>query len=115
MSKPLNCITVEEARELRNNWVQTRAVYIENRLGSPDIHEFLFSVEELQQYLDYVKAGTEKETPGIRIYFAAYSDNKSDKATVFLAPTLGITAESKNNYDLQPLNRSVQGWPPRNY
>ena len=115
MSKPLKCITVEEARQLQNNWVETRDLYIEEGLGSTDTREFLFSVEELQEFLDYVKAGTEKYTPGIRIYFAAYNSNGSEKATVFLAPTLGVIAGSENNYDLESLNRGVQGWPPKNY
>lgn len=115
MSKPINCISVTEARELQSNWLKTRAVFIEKELGAPDTCEFLFSVEELQEFLDYVKAGAENHTPGIRVYFAAYGLDKTEKATVFLAPTLGVTAGSENNYDLKPLNRSIQGFPPKNY
>lgn len=115
MTKPSNCIAVAEAKELHSNWVKTRALYIENELSAPDTCEFLFSVEELQEFLDYVKAGTEKYTPGIRIYFAAYDTEKSDRATVFLAPTLGVTAVAENNYNLEPLNRALQGLPPKNY
>lgn len=115
MKKPSNCITVTEARELQDNWIKTRAVYIEKDLGTPDTREFLFSVEELQEFLDYVKAGSENHTPGIRIYFGAYGTGKADKATVFLAPTLGVTVGSENNYKLEPLNRSLQGMPPKTY
>lgn len=116
MSKPLNCITVAEARQLQNNWVATRAVDIEQAMGSADTREFLFSVEELQQFLDYIKAGAGMGAQaGVRIYFAAYDNDTSDKATVFLAPTSGITAGSPNNYNLEPLNRSVTGFPPTNY
>ncbi|QAA81327.1 hypothetical protein EI546_06105 [Aequorivita sp. H23M31] len=116
MSKPpLNCITVSEARKFHDNWLKTRALYIEKGLGSPDVCEFLFTVDELQQFLDYVKAGTEKHEPGIRIYLAAYGTDKSEKATLFLAPTLGTKAGAENNYNLDPLNKGIQGWPPKKY
>lgn len=115
MSKPSNCITVAEARQLQDNWVATRAVDIERALGSEDTREFLFSVAELEQFLAYVKAGSGSMNPGIRIYFGAYDNATSDKATVFLAPTNGITAGSPNNYNLEPLNRSISGFPPKNY
>ncbi len=116
MSKPSNCITVAEARQLQNNWVATRAVDIEVAMGTVDTREFLFSVEEIQQFLNYIKAGSiGTENPGVRIYFAAYDTDASDKATVFLAPTLGVTAGSPNNYLLEPLNRTVSGFPPTNY
>jgi hypothetical protein len=116
MSKPSNCISVAEARQLQDNWKATRAVDIEAAMGSVDTREFLFSVAELQQFLDYIKAGTGRgPPPGVRIYFAAYDNATSDKATVFLAPTNGITAGSPNNYNLEPLNKSLSGFPPKNY
>jgi len=101
---------------LQNNWVATRAVDIESAMGSVDTREFLFSVDELQQFLDYIKAGTGKgPQPGVRIYLAAYDNDTSDKATIFLAPTSGTTAGSPNNYNLKPLNQSISGFPPKNY
>ena len=116
MSKPSNCITVAEARQLQNNWVATRAVDIEAAMGAVDTREFLFSVAELQQFLDYIKAGSGMGAqPGVRIYFAAYDNPTNDKATVFLAPTSGITAGSPNNYLLEPLNQGISGYPPKNY
>lgn len=116
MSKPSNCITVAEAKQLQDNWVATRAVDIEQAMGSADTREFLFSVAELQQFLDYIKAGSGMGAqPGVRIYFAAYDNVTNDKATVFLAPTNGITAGSPNNYNLQPLNQGISGFPPKNY
>ncbi|PHR13078.1 MAG: hypothetical protein COA40_06090 [Aequorivita sp.] len=116
MSKPSNCITVAEAKQLQDNWVATRAVDIERAQGSPDAREFLFSVAELQQFLDYINAGSGMGAqPGVRIYFAAYDNATNDKATVFLAPTTGITAGSPNNYNLEPLNKGISGFPPKNY
>ncbi len=115
MPKPSNCITVAEAKQLQNNWKATRAVDIEVAMGSPDTREFLFSVAELQQFLDYIREGSETLNPGIRIYFAAYDNDLTDKATVFLAPTLGVTANSPNNYKLEPFNKGITGFPPTNY
>ena len=116
MSKPSKCITVAQAKQLQENWVVTRAKDIERAMGSEDTREFLFSVAELQQFLDYIKEGSETGSqPGVRIYLAAYDNDASDKATVFLAPTLGITPGASNNYDLEPLNKSVSGFPPKNY
>lgn len=115
MSKPSNCITVAQARQLQDNWVVTRGSDIERAMGSADTREFLFSVEELQQFIDYVKAGSETANPGIRIYLGAYDNDVTDKATVFLAPTLGTTPGVANNYDLEPLNKSIGGYPPLNY
>lgn len=116
MSKPSHCITVAEARQLQDNWVATRAVDIETAMGSVDTREFLFSVAELQEFLDYIKNSSIGSTPpGVRIYFAAYDNDTSDKATVFLAPTNGVTAGSPNNYNLLPLNQSISGFPPKNY
>ncbi|MRT16032.1 hypothetical protein F3C99_03575 [Vitellibacter sp. q18] len=116
MSKPANCISVSEARQLQDNWVATRAIDIERAMGATDTREFLFSVAELQQFLDYIKSNSGLGAqPGVRIYFAAYDSPTNDKATVFLAPTNGITPSAPNNYNLEPLNRSSGGNPPMNY
>lgn len=116
MPKPSNCITVAEARQLQDNWKATRAVDIEAAMGSIDTREFLFSVAELQQFLDYIKAGSGlTQNPGVRIYFAAYDNPTNDKATIFLAPTLGAAAGALNNYTLEPLNKGITGFPPTNY
>lgn len=116
MLKPINCIPVEEAKQLQKNWIATRAMDIERSQGSIDTRDFLFSVDELQQFLDYIKAGTSLGAkPGVRIYFGANDSESSDRATVFLAPTLGSTAGAANNYMLEPLNRGLAGFPPNNY
>ncbi|UAB80364.1 hypothetical protein INR76_09565 [Marixanthomonas sp. SCSIO 43207] len=118
MAKPAKCISVDSARELQDNWVNTRAVEIEQAQGSVDTREFFYSVEELQEYLDYVKDMSTKQgitNPGIRIYFAAYDTQSDDKATIFLAPTNGNTSSSSNNYSIDPLNKGMGGWPPTNY
>jgi hypothetical protein len=118
MSKPAKCISVKEARQLQTNWKSTRAAYIEKEHGSADTCEFLYSVEELQEFLDYVKSESLKEgitSPGVRIYFAAYDSFTSDKATIFLAPSKSGDAGSENNYNIDPFNFGQGGWPPNIY
>ena len=118
MAKPTKCISVSDARQLQDNWKSTRAVDIEKAIGSEDTREFVYSVEELQEFIDYVKSESLKQgitNPGIRIYFAAYNNSVNDKATIFLAPTNSAAANSINNYSIDPLNTVVGGWPPKNY
>ena len=115
MSNSSALITVAEARELQQNWIKTRAFELKKARDKEDGREFLFSVNELQEFLDYVKSNSSSADPGVRIYLAAYNDKNKDEATIFLAPTKGTTSGSANDYTLQPLNRVLQGWPPLNY
>jgi hypothetical protein len=118
MNKPSKCIPVTEARTLQDNWVNTRAIDLERDLGYVDTREFVYSVAELEEFLAYVKGESAKSginNPGVRIYFAAYNDATSNKATVFLAPTIGSNVDSENNYSLDPFNKNNGGWPPKIY
>lgn len=118
MSKPLKCISVEKARTLQDNWVETRQQGIVNSLGYQDSREVFYSLEEIQAYLNYVKQESKKQgitAPGIRIYFGAYNDETSNKATVFLAPTVSDDKNSENNYTLDAFNFGHAGFPPKNY
>ena len=118
MTKPTKCIPVAEAKQLQQNWINTRAGEIKKALGFEDVREIFYTVAELEEYLEYVKTESSKQgfsNPGIRIYFAAHDDTNSKKATVFLAPTEDKTVSSDNNYNIDPLNRGGHGWPPHNY
>lgn len=125
MAKPEKCITVEEARELQNRWVGSRGKEIERGQGYQDTREFYFSLEELQDYIKYVKEESEKKgavNPGIRIYFGAYPQGKFNRnksySTVFLAPTHEVTnspTSIENNYEIDPYNGSSGGIPPKEY
>ena len=119
MAKPKNCISVSEAKNLHDNWTNTRAIEA-NRLVNEetDTRDFTFSLDDLQEYIDYVREESSKQrvaNPGIRIYFAAYDELYNDKATVFLAPTTGVEKDSDNNYEIDPFNRGIGGWPPNAY
>lgn len=123
--KPPKCISVDQARELQNRWVNSRGKQIERGQGYKDTREFWFSLEELQEYLDYVREESQKQgavNPGIRVYFGAYPPGKFNRtksySTVFLAPTKDVTnspTTTENNYDIDPLNESSGGVPPTVY
>lgn len=118
MSAPSKCISVEQARALRNKWLSTRQPAIDAALGYQDQNALFFSVEELQEFLDYVRSESTRQSiakPGVRIFFGAYSDEESNLATVFLAPTDGPTITSNNNYNIRPLNHTTNGMPPTIY
>lgn len=127
MPKPAKCVNVEEARKLQDDWKASRAKEIERGQGYQDTREFWYSLDELQEYLDYVKEKSAEQgvkKAGIRIYFGAYPKANGNKsyATVFLAPTKEAAAEGiegsgsdANNYDIDPLNEGTGGNPPSNY
>ena len=130
MAKPNKCITVDEAKALQNKWKETRALEIEQAQGYQDTREFWYSLDELQEYLDYVKDQSNAQginKPGIRIYFGAYLKTpvKKSYATIFLAPTkeksaiaeeeLEVSNNAENNYAIEPFNLSHGGYPPKEY
>ena len=118
MSKPKNCIPVSEAKTLQANWMSTREVYIKNAMDSEDTCAVTFNIDQLQEFIDYVKIESKKQginNPGIRVYFAAKDSADGGKATVFLNATEDDGGNSKNNYKIDPLNRGNNGWPPHAY
>ncbi len=129
MSKPVKCITVEEARELQNNWKNSRGKEIERGQGYVDTREFWYSIAELEEYIAYVKKKSEEQgvsNPGLRIYLGAYPSRAQKKSltTVFISPTMDESAvenadsnegEHENNYSIEPFNESQNGWPPKEY
>lgn len=130
MQRPKKCISVEEAREYQNNWKKTRGREIRQGQGYEDTREFWYSLDELQEYLDYVREKSSMQdikNPGIRIYLSAYpkTADKKSYTTLFLAPTKKNTEiyheesedseEQENNYEIEPLNIITGGWPPKDY
>lgn len=127
--KPDNCISVEEARELHDNWKNTRHKHLNSCLQFEDKREFTWSVEELEAYLKYVKQESKKQgikNPGIRIYNGAYSKGKCKMqrgySTLFMVPTGSHAGESgkgisdmENNYKIAALNKGGSGHPPKEY
>lgn len=126
--KPKKCIRVEEARGLHKDWKESRGKEIKKSQGYEDTCEFWYSVEELEEYLKYVKEKSVEQgisNPGIRIYFASYPEKENGKSfsTVFLAPTKEKISDSlapdnepvDNNYNIEPFNTVTGGKPPKDY
>lgn len=111
-------VPVKIAQELKNNWNNNQAKAIEDKLGFEDVSDFLFKLEDLQEYLDLVKKQSEEQgikNPGVRVFFGAYAESK--RATLFLSATEDFNEgdkqeEVKNNYEIEPLNTITGGFPP---
>lgn len=115
MGKPKSVISVEDARKMQQNWVKSRGSVLQKERGEADGHDFVFSVAELQEFLDYIKAKTSSDNPGVRIYLGAYGPKITDQATLFLSATKGDSSDDEDDYDIEPLNRVLNGIPPRIY
>tara|TARA_R110000850_G_scaffold150497_1_gene273172 strand:- start:65410 stop:65766 length:357 start_codon:yes stop_codon:yes gene_type:complete len=118
MSKPTKCIPVDTAKTLHENWINTRQEAIDRAIGEEDNRSCFYTVAELKEYLDYVTEMSNEQNitnPGIRLYFAAYNQDSNKKATIFLAPTVGDTHNTENNYNIDPFNFGSAGHPPLDY
>ena len=129
VKKPKSCISENEAKELQKQWCDTRQDAITKCMGFEDSREFWWSLEELQEYLNYVREESNKQqivNPGIRVYLGAYPEKKCQHnkgmSTIFLTPTgiprgeMGKGGELRtNNYRIASFNRSNSGAPPHSY
>ncbi len=118
MAKPAKCISVADAKAIQKNWNDSRGADIESALGGPDTFEFTYNIDELREYLDYVEDQATKQgiaNPGVRLYFAAYNDSKSQRATVFMCPSETDDKDSANIYTIDAFNQNGGGWPPKKY
>ncbi len=134
--KPEKCISIEEAKELQKTWCDTRTHEIHKCVGFEDSRQFWWSVEELEEYLKYVKKKSKKQgilNPGIRFFFGAYPKSKCNAgqghSTLFLAPTGAVPKnlgkgddsneeeeeENPNNYEIEPFNRGNDDKPKKDY
>ncbi|MDD3722417.1 MAG: hypothetical protein PHW92_08010 [Lutibacter sp.] len=124
-------ITSAEAKELNQNFVETRSKAIDVAIKKKDALSSWFSMDELKNFIASVeKEGIDKgiTVNGIRIYFGAYtSDDKNPEiknlSTVFLVPTQakigamqtdGLANEiaSSDITDIDGMNRGGLGYPP---
>lgn len=121
-------ILPDKAEELNDNWRGNNGVGpgpVVHAAGFKDTYETWFSVEELENYLDYVKKNIPaEENPGIRIYFGNYGASGSPRknySTSFLAPTREVKNEvegstsNENDYSLEAYNDGNQNYPPVPY
>ena len=123
MPSPTQLITPEFAIELNRNYINTRSNVIRTALGYEDANALWYSIEELENYIAYVK--TEAEAigyiaDGIRIYMGAYPNNpeygdNAGMTNLFLCPTGYPESEpaSKSDIaDIDPMNMGTMGQPP---
>jgi len=119
-------ISVEKARELQKNWIENQGSAIDKAMAMTDVRDFLFDLEELQEFLNLVRTKSKEQgisNPGIRIYFGAYGEEYKKRATVFLQATNDILAyqesdpdqQVKNNEEIEPINTVQGGFPPIDY
>ncbi|WP_300566905.1 hypothetical protein [Flavobacterium sp.] len=92
--KPKQLISVEKAKELNGNYNSKRADLHSKAIGKEDANAIWYSLEELENYIEYVKSEGEQQgyaVDGIRFYLGVYSEvegkGKSGYTTIFLSPT----------------------------
>jgi hypothetical protein len=105
--RPTQLITKKFGQELHSNFMRYRASIIARYIKKEDSNAVWFSIEELENYIHYIKTKGEKTgytVNGIRFYFGVYPEDKKyeDKAGLM---TLFLTATGKrkriNTADVQ--------------
>ena len=136
MSKPSDCISVKDARALQATWMAAHEIGESDSEGEDNqVCCVTFNIDQLQEYINYVKEQSQEQgivAPGVRVYFGAYDVGGSDddgastdlgsddddsypRTTVFFCASENDGADSATNYDIEPLNKGVSGWPPNAY
>lgn len=133
LGKPKQLITKEFAKLLNENYNKTRYPLIKEAIKKEDANAIWFSIEELENYIKYIKAEAKKQKytiDGIRFHFGAYPEDKkyaekSGLTTLFLAPTgtkkitktkvaakVEKSIEIDDSLNIAPLNYGSIGNPP---
>jgi|SRR5690606_7430304 len=136
--KPKKCISVKEARKLEKNYVETIEKTLKKEFGCEECREFWWSLEEIEEYIDYVKNEAKDKgynNLGLRFYLGKYDKKKakdSEQSTLFIAPTGVLTDErltplkgktvgakaketDSNIYGINAYNGAYGGVPPKKY
>jgi hypothetical protein len=128
--RPTQLITRKFAKELHVNFMKYRASIIAKYIKKEDANAVWFSVEELENYIHYIKSKGEKtgyDVNGIRIYFGVYPEQKkyAEKAglmTVFLQATgnkirKAVKQEEVQTFELMMANGEgdISSIEPMNY
>ncbi|MBP9793026.1 MAG: hypothetical protein KBC56_03420 [Flavobacterium sp.] len=137
---PTQLISQEKAKNLNLKYINERSNLITQNLNVEDANAIWYSIEELENYLHYVKKeGKEKgiEVTGIRFYLGVYPNDipnyqeKAGMTTIFLSPTkknarnkqelrsektnkqTNRTEENIDAVEISPLNFGGMGNPPK--
>lgn len=134
--EPTQLITSELALDLNKRYNEKRSGLILSNIGKEDTNAVWYSIEELENYINYIKTkGIEKgiEINGIRFYIGVYPEDglkykeKAGLTTIFLSPTkkkisgnleksLDANTSVEVNVDvteIEPLNYGGIGNPPK--
>lgn len=95
--KPNQLITKKFAKDLHLNFMRYRASIIAKYIKKEDANAVWFSIEELENYIHYIKTKGDKtgfDVTGIRFYFGVYPEERkyAEKAGLM---TLFLTATGK--------------------
>ena len=121
---PAQVLSVEEANELEEEFVQTRWRVINDAFDIKDARDFWFSLDSLKKYIEFVEFEAKKrgkEDLGIRVYFAAYPENSNYPnpgfSTVFMVPTAREESSGlkKGFFPVEPKNQNLNNIPALNY
>ncbi len=136
LERPTQLITRKFAKDLHLNFMKYRASIIAKYIQKEDANAVWFSVEELENYIQYIKEKGERtgyDVNGIRVYFGVYPEQKkyAEKAglmTVFLqatgkkirtpktneVQTFALLREESNAdiSSIEPMNYGSIGRPP---
>jgi len=129
LERPTQLITRKFAKDLHLNFMKYRASIIAKYIKKEDANAVWFSLEELENYIHYIKSKGEEtgfDVNGIRIYFGVYPEQKkyAEKAglmTVFLQATgKRIRTNTKNEIQTfamarEESNADISSIEPMNY
>ncbi len=124
IAPPEQAIDIKIAAQLQQEYVRTRADSINTMLDKVDTRDFWFSLETMEQYIDYVKSEGEKKgykDMGIRIFYAAYPQDSRDPradpgySTVVLVPTKGKPSMGNGFFPMPPVQETAGGINALNY
>jgi DNA polymerase sigma len=135
--EPKQLISPKFAEELNKRYNAERHKLISSVINREDANAIWYSIEELENYINYVKKEGEKQkikVDGIRFYLGVYPDdaktygNKAGLTTIFLTPTenkviqkgsminLSAMQDEKQSVDvtkIAPDNYGGMGDPPK--
>ena len=123
MGTPTQLINQALAIELNQNYINSRSNIIKAGIGYDDANAVWYSIEELQNYIDYVQSEATAMgyvADGIRFYLGVYPDDpiygdNAKMTNIFLCPTgyeEGGTSGKLDIAEIKPMNMGVLGSPP---
>ncbi|WP_457615986.1 hypothetical protein [Lutibacter sp.] len=98
-------ISSKRAKELNQNFINTRSKAINKAINKDDAISSWFSLDEIKKYIAYIESEAKAQgisVNGLRVYFGAYPakdiiNPKNDNlSTVFFVPTTSNIATQKS-------------------